>query len=189
MRGCFRCLVGDKESRDAIKDRTSALLNGTPGNLIAGHGSSFMVLADRMVNRGGRIAFVLPVTALAGESCAELRQMLSSRYELEFVVTSHDKDVRSISFDTDIAETLLVARRLRDGESPTGRGLLVNLWRAPRRETDALALVKAINAMASTNLLRSDAQPVGGTPLMIGGERWGEMADGPLGKAPWTTAR
>ena len=185
----FSLPVGDKESRDAIKDRTSALLNGTPGNLIAGHGSSFMVLADRMVNRGGRIAFVLPVTALAGESCAELRQMLSSRYELEFVVTSHDKDVRSISFDTDIAETLLVARRLRDGESPTGRGLLVNLWRAPRRETDALALVKAINAMASTNLLRSDAQPVGGTPLMIGGERWGEMADGPLGKAPWTTAR
>ena len=72
--------------------------------------------------------------------------MLSSRYELEFVVTSHDKEVRSISFDTDIAETLLVARRLRENETQTGRGLFVNLWHAPRRETDALALVKGVSA-------------------------------------------
>lgn len=180
---------GDEESKDAIRKRTSALLKGTPGNLTAGHASSFMVLADRMVNPGGRIAFVLPVTALAGESWAEVRQMLSSRYELEFVVTSHDKEVRSISYDTEIAEALLVARRLREGESPTGRGLFVNLWRAPRRETDALALLSAINSMASAPALRSDGPPVGGTPLLIGGEQWGEMADGPLGAPPWTTAR
>ena len=180
---------GDKESRNAIAARTSALLKGTPANQTAGHGSSFTVLADRMVNPGGRIAFVLPVTALAGDSWSQVRQMLTSRYQLEYVVTSHDKEVRSISFDTNIAETLLVARRLREDERPTGRGLFVNLWRAPRRETDSLALTKAINAMSSTNLLRSDGPPVGGTPLMIGGERWGELADGPLGESPWTTAR
>ena len=185
----FSLPEGDKESREAIKVRTSALLEGTPANQIAGHGSSFIVLADRMVNLGGRIAFVLPVTALAGASWSAIRQMLSENYELEFVVTSHDKEVRAISYDTGIAETLIVARRLRQGENPTGRGLFVNLWRAPRRETDALALVKAISVMSSTNLLQSDAQPVGGTPLWIGGEQWGEMANGLLGEAPWTTAR
>ena len=185
----FSLPEGDKESQRAIRDRTTDLLAGTPANQIAGHGSSFVVLADRMVNPGGRIAFVLPVTSLAGESWSALRQMLSSRYELEFVVTSHDKDVRSISFDTDIAETLLVARRLREGETQTGRGLFVNLWHAPRRETDALALVKGVSAMASSPVLRSDGPPVGGTPLIIGGERWGELADGPLGESPWATAR
>jgi hypothetical protein len=185
----FSLPEGDKESMDAIREKTSALLKGTPANLTAGHGSSFAVLADRMVNPGGRIAFVLPVTALAGESWSALRQMLSSRYELEFVVTSHDKEVRSVSYDTGIAEALLVARRLREGESPTGRGLFVNLWRAPRRETDALALLSAINSIASAPALRSDGPPVGGAPLMIGGEQWGEMADGPLGAPPWTTAR
>ena len=185
----FSLPEGDQESKNAIRKRTSALLQGTPGNLTAGHASSFMVLADRMVNPGGRIAFVLPVTALAGESWPEVRQMLSSRYDLEFVVTSHDEEVRSISYDTGIAEALLVARRLREGESPTGRGLFVNLWRAPRQETDALALLSAINSMASAPALRSDGPPAGGTPLMIGGQQWGEMADGPLGASPWTTAR
>ena len=185
----FSLPEGDKESQEAIAARTSALLKGTVGNLTAGHGSSFLVLADRMVNPGGRIAFVLPITALAGNSWSELRQMLSSRYELEFVVTSHDKEIRSFSYDTKIAESLLVARRLREDESPSGRGLFVNLWRAPRQETDSLALVKAINSMSSSPLLRSDGPLVGGTPLIIGGQQWGEMADGPLGEAPWTTAR
>ena len=185
----FSLPEGDKESQDAIKKKTSNLLKGTPATQIAGHGSSFAVLADRMVNPGGRIAFVLPVTALAGDSWSALRQMLSSLYELEFAVTSHDKEIRSFSYDTSIAECLLVVRRLREGETPPGRGVFVNLWHAPRRETDALALVKAINAMPHSSLLRSDAQPVGGTPLMIGGERWGEMVDGPVGKAPWTAAR
>ena len=53
----FSLPVGDKESQEAIKDRTSDLLAGTPANQIAGHGTSFVVLADRMVNPGGRIAF------------------------------------------------------------------------------------------------------------------------------------
>ena len=185
----FSLPAGDKDSRDAISKRTSALLAGTPANLTAGHGSSFLVLADRMLNPGGRVAFVLPVTALAGDSWSAVRKMLSSRYELEFVVTSHDAEMRSISYETEIAETLVVGRRLRDGETPASRGVFVNLWRAPRRETDALALVKGITAMASAPLLRSDGPPVGGSPLIIGGETWGEMADGPLGEAPWATAR
>ena len=108
----------------------------------------------RMVNPGGRIAFVLPVTAIAGESWRQVRRMLASRFDLEFVVSSHDPKLRSMSFDTSIAEILLVARKLGEGENPTGRGVFVNLWRAPYRETDALALVKAINA-SSTRILHS----------------------------------
>ena len=71
-----------------------------------------------MVNPGGRIALVLPVTALFGESWREVRRMLSSKYEIEFVVSSHDPALLSMSYDTAIAEALLVARRLREGEHP-----------------------------------------------------------------------
>ena len=105
------------------------------------------------------------------------------------MVSSHDPELRSMSYDTDIAETLVVARRLREDEGPSGRGVFVNLWRAARQETDAMALVKAINSAASSPVLRSDGPPVGGTPLIIGGEPWGEIVNGPVGESPWKTAR
>ena len=132
---------------------------------------------------------VLPVTALFGESWSDVRRMLADRYEVEFVVSSHDQAQRSMSYDTSIAEALLVARRLREDEQPSGRGRFVNLWRAPYQETDALALVRAVNAAASTPLLRSDGPPVGGSPLIVGGEQWGECLNGPVGEGPWTAAR
>ena len=185
----FALPEGDREAQQAVARRTSALLRGTPANQMAGHASSFTVLADRLVNPGGRIALVLPVTALSGESWRGIRQMLASRYDIEFVVSSHDPEQRSMSYDTGIAEILLVARRLRDGESPTGRGRFVNLWRAAHLETDALALVNAVNAAAMAPSLRADGPPVGGTPLMVGGEQWGEIVDGPVGEGPWTAAR
>ena len=180
---------GEIGSQEAIAKRTSQLLKGTPANQIAGHGSSFTVLADRLVNPGGRVALVLPVTALSGESWRDIRLMLASKYDVEFVVSSHDPDRRSMSYDTSIAEVLLVARRLREGEDAPGRGVFVNLWRAPGRETDSLALVSAVNAVASSPVLQSDGPPVGGSPLMVGGELWGEMVEGPVGAEPWKAAR
>ena len=185
----FSLPEGDLESQRAVAARTSALLRETPANQTAGHASSFTVLADRMVNHGGRIALVLPVTALSGESWREVRRMLSTRYDIEFVVSSHDPDLLSMSYDTGIAEVLLVARRLVEGESPSKRGRFINLWRAPYQETDALALVRIVNAAASVPVLRSDGPPVGGSPMMIGGQQWGEIVDGPVGEGSWTTAR
>ena len=185
----FSLPEGDLESQQAIAKRTSALLKGTSANQMAGHASSFAVLADRMVSPGGRIALVLPVTALFGESWREVRQMLASRYEIEFVVSSHDPALLSMSYDTAIAEALLVARRLKEGEHAPRRGRFVNLWRAPYQETDALALVRAVNAAASSPVLRSDGPPSGGSPLVVGGDQWGEIVDGPVGEEPWAAAR
>ena len=104
----FSIPEGDEESTRVIAKRTCALLKGTPANQIAGHASSFTVLADRIVNPGGRIALVLPATALFGVAWRQVREMLASRYEIEFVITSHDPNLLSMSFDTGIAETLLV---------------------------------------------------------------------------------
>ena len=181
--------AGDDDAQQAVARRTSALLKGTPANQMAGHAASFTVLGDRLVKADGRLALVLPVTALAGQSWRQVRAMLAARYEIELVVSAHDPDLRSMSYDTDIAEVLLVARRLREDEGPSGRGGFVNLWRSPRRETDALALVNAVNAAAAAPLHRSDGPPVGGSPLFVGGEQWGELLNGPVPEGPWTAAR
>ena len=185
----FSLPEGDADSQSAIAKRTSSLLKGTPANQNAGHGTSFTVLADRLVKSGGRLALVLPVTALSGGLWSGVRRMLSSKYQIEFVVSSHDPDLRSMSYDTSIAEALIVARRLRDSESPPGRSKFVNLARMARQETDALALVNAVNATAAAPLLRSDGPPVGGSPLVVGGEQWGELVDGPVGSGPWKASR
>ena len=63
-----------------------------------------------------------------------------------------------------------------------GRGRFVNLWRAPYRETDALALVRAVdrggfNSSTSVQMVLR----LGGSPLIVGGEQWGEIVDGPVG--------
>jgi tRNA1(Val) A37 N6-methylase TrmN6 len=185
----FSISEGDKKAQEKIAKRTSELLRGSAANQMAGHASSFTVLADRLVKPGGRIALVLPITALAGDSWSEVRAMLSLRYNIEFVVSSHDPKLRSMSYDTDIAEVLLVARRLKDGESSTKRGTFVNLWRAPLQVTDALALVNGVTATAQGALHRSDGPPVGGVPLIIGGEPWGELVDAPVSSLPWSGAR
>jgi len=185
----FAIPEGDVHTQSKIAKRTSELLRGTPANQMAGHGTSFTVLADRLVKPGGRIALVLPVTSLAGETWTEVRAMLSSRYQVEFIVSSHDPELRSMSYDTDIAEVLLIARRLQEGETPPKRGIFVNLWRAPRLVTDALALLNGVDVTAQGAIHRSDGPPVGGVPLMIGGDQWGEILDAPVDNGPWTGAR
>ena len=185
----FRLPEGDEASKEAITKHTSALLADTPANFVAGHGTSFTVLADRLVKLGGRIALVLPVTALSGVGWDGIREMLTSRYEVEFVVSSHDPKFRSLSYDTKIAEALIVARRLHREEDPPGRAVFVNLWRPMIRETDALALASAVDALSFTPHWRSDGPPVGGGPLMVGGEQWGEIVEGPVDVTPWKAAR
>jgi len=185
----FALPEGDKQSQEKIAKRTSELLRGTPANQMAGHGTSFTVLADRLVKPGGRVALVLPVTSLAGEAWSEVRAMLSSRYQIEFVVSFHDPELRSMSYDTAIAEVLLIARRLQQGESPPRRGVFVNLWRAPRLVTDALAILNGVTSTMQGALHRSDGPPVGGVPLIIGGDQWGELLDAPVDDGPWTGGR
>ncbi len=51
----FSLPEGDRDSQRALAKRTSALLKGTAANQTAGHGSSFTVLADRMVVPGGAL--------------------------------------------------------------------------------------------------------------------------------------
>ena len=162
-------------------------LQGTPANQRVGLASAFVVLADRLVREGGRIALVLPVTAVAGAAWSGVRQMWADRYDVEYVLAVHDPQHRSLSEDTSIAEVLLVARRLRPDESPTGRVTCVNLRQAPAQVTDALAVLNAVRAVPAVQ--RVDGPPTGGSPLMVGGEPWGELVDSPIGGAPLAGAR
>ncbi len=178
----------DVLSERKLAKRLSALLSDEPGNQIAGLGSAFLCLADTLLKSNGRLAFVLPATSVAGTSWAQIRRMLSERYQVEYVISSHDPNPAPMSFDTDINEVLLVARKLRDDESPSGRASFVNLWRHPKTENEALALVGAMRRSPVASH-RIDGPPVGGTPILLGNDQWGEIVDSPLGGSPWLGSR
>ncbi len=178
----------DVLSERKLAKRLSALLSDKPGNQIAGLGSAFLCLADTLLKSDGRLAFVLPASSVSGTSWAQIRKMLSERYQVEYVVSSHDPEPVPMSFDTNINEVLLIARKLRVNETASGRALFVNLWRHPKTENEATALVGAIRRVPAASH-RVDGPPVGGTPLMLGNDQWGEQVDSPLGSIPWMGSR
>ncbi len=178
----------DVGSERKLAERLSKLLSGKPGNQIAGLGSAFICLADSLLQSDGRLAFVLPASSLSGTSWAKIRQMLTDRYQVEYVVSSHDPHTPSMSFDTHINEVLLIARKLREDEDPTSRASFVNLWRHPKTENEAISLVGSIHRGPATPH-RIDGPPVGGTPIFLGNDQWGEIVDSPLSSAPWLGSR
>lgn len=96
----------------------------------AGLGSVFIALADKYINKGGRLAFVLPVGLVSGEAWASNRILLAEKYHLEMVITSHDPTRYNFSENTDLSELLFIARRLQDDEQ-AGDTIYLNLWRNP----------------------------------------------------------
>ena len=168
--------------------RLQSLQAGTPARLDAGLASSFLVLADHTLNGSGRLAFVLPMSALFGTSWEGIREMLATKYEVEWVITPHDGPRRSFSFDTAIGEALVVARKVCNGTKPSGRARFVNLWRRPSSANEASAVTRRLlNAPESMHTL--DGPPVGATDLILGSEKWGEMVDAPIGSDSWHGAR
>ena len=178
-----------KDIESKLTSELSKRLADTPANQIAGLASAFIVLADRMLEPRGRIAFVLPATSMFGASWSGIRSMLAEKYEIEYVITSHDPERRSFSFDTNIGEILFVARQLSNGEKPSRQGVFVNLWRPPLETSDAVALSLTLRNASQSPMHSTDSPPIGGTPIFIGDEQWGEIIKGPTGDMPWSAAR
>jgi len=109
----------------------------------AGLGSVFVALADRWLKPGGRLAFVLPAALSSGEAWADTRQLISSRYHLETVVSSHDAERFNFSENTDLSEILFIARKLKPEEKP-GLTRYISLWRNPRSIHEAIDLANRI---------------------------------------------
>ena len=177
----------EKDSK-ATSERLSHILNGTPANMVAGLGSAFVLLGHRMVRPGGRLAFILPSTSIFGASWSDIRAMLSSRYDIEWVVTMHSSETQSFSYDTHIAECMIIARKLRGNERASGRGRFVNLWRLPESVSEAESVLDALHRLP-IRLNGLDDRPEGGTILYVGAEAVGEAIDAQVDEGPWTGGR
>ena len=169
--------ASDADQRDMGK-RLTSLRKGTVYHGNAGIASAFAELGHRKLKAGGVFAMVLPLTAAVGMSWQNFRDLLAKEYTDISVlsIAANGKDM-SFSSDTGMAECLVVARKLRDGEASAGVMEFTSFTRRPQKFEHAAAVA---SVMTSTKSIRNiEDGPYGGTPLMVGDEKAGEMLTAP----------
>jgi len=76
-----------------------------------GYYGYFILLADKFLDEGGRLAFVLPAAFLRVRSAKGVRKLLSEKYNIEYVITG--KKRLNFSESTWRREILFVARKVK----------------------------------------------------------------------------
>jgi hypothetical protein len=173
------------EERKEMQRRLKQLVSkpGVRANITAGLGSVFVAVADRHIKQGGRIALVLPKALLSGVAWNETRELLRGKYQVEYIVVSHDPEHWNFSESTDLSEVLLVARKTAANgpRHDNGRRVVaLNLWRNPSTTFDALAIVHDLCRRPAPDL--ADGQ--GALQVGVGESKMGEAVS-----VPWTDLR
>ena len=106
-------LAGLSETqRTACQKRWQQLLRKQPAKKTAGMAASFLCLALDKVKLGGRIGFVLPLSAAFDDAWGVTREMLVNEFEeIVAICRAGQNNKQSLSADTHMAEMLLVATR------------------------------------------------------------------------------
>lgn len=183
----YRGLGTSRKAQKRMKEREKELGRKTCYHGSAGIASAFVAVADRMARQGGRVALVLPLTAVQGMSWTGVRKLFSTWYEDVVVIgvaAARGID-QSWSADTKMAEVLMSGRKTTGGG---GRGAFVTLRRRPANAMEATEFARAIQAATAGGPTRTlEGGPFGGVPLLLGEERIGEAVDSPLGAGPWSS--
>ena len=171
--------ASDEDQRDMAK-RMSKLSNETCYHGHAGMASAFAALVHKKVKRGGVLALVLPLSVANGLSWQGFRKMIDSGYT-DVTVLSISANGRDMSFssDTGMAECLVIARRLKQDESPNGRARFTSLRHRPQGFAHASSLVGRL--LNGSQVRSIEDGPYGGTPLTVGEELAGETITAPSG--------
>ena len=158
----FAAFNTTEAEQKAMSDKVKRLAKGTISDGNAGLGTQFAAIANNMVKPGGHIALILPLSAMLGgsdspsaRSWLKLRGLLADKFN-DIIVVSIAQAAKidsSFSADTDMAEVLIIARSLRNGEKPKSLSYFVNLSERPADKLAAQETAKAIRK-AIANLTR-----------------------------------
>ena len=160
--------------------RLNALGRGSCYHGNAGIASAFAALAHSKLKPGGVLALVLPLSAAAGLSWQEFRQMLVQRYTDVSVLSIAANGIdMSFSSDTGMAECLVIARKRDQPKSDTAPEMahFASLFRRPHGFAYANEIATKI--LDGGDIRRIEDGPYGGTPMMVGDEYAGEMLTAP----------
>ena len=177
----------------AMTKRLTQLKIGTCYHGHAGMASAFAALGHRVLNQGGVLALVLPLTAAASPSWRPFRRMMETHYE-NLSVLSMASFGRGMSFssDTDISECLVIGRKrlspYAHEENPIS-AQFVSFRNRPVTAAEANALTAIVGSPPSVRHIEDG--PFGGTPVLIGNVSVGEQlsVDLPCADDVWGALR
>ncbi len=110
-----------ERERKSCQRRWGRLIKNQPANARAGMGASFLALARQKVRPGGRIGFVLPLTAAFADTWAVTRRMIERNFtDIAAVAVAAGQALGkdALSADTGMEEMMLIATR-RTGPART----------------------------------------------------------------------
>ncbi len=184
-----KSIFADKKEAAAMRASRRAQGRRLAGNN-PGEGPDFVDLADRMLKQNGTMAFVLPATAITGNSWYKVRRLWAEEYHDLLVITVAHEDVEECAFsaDTSISEGLILAKKGK--RQNTERGTFVCLKRCPHGQLEALEIARGIHALKNIRQLDEDTLS-GGKPLQIGDEVIGHVICAPIlqSDAGWPLSR
>ena len=106
----------------------------------------FTVLADKcIVRKQGVIAMIAPLAALSGTSGTQERKVLAERFHIHTILTCHHPGQTNLSQNTNINESIVIAKR-HEGPKPPTR--FVNLDRFPANDEQVLELHQCLAGCA-----------------------------------------
>ena len=183
-----KTIFADKKVSAAMQNTLKAQKCQLIGNN-TGLGAHFVDLADRMLKRNGKMAFVLPLTTIVGNSWHKVRRLWAEEYHDVFVLTIADAVTKNCAFssDTSIAECFVIATK---GKSKnTGRATFVCLKRCPNGELEALEIAKQIYNLEDIRRLEDGINR--GNSLHIGDDIIGFVISSPIpqNESGWPVSR
>ena len=154
------------EEQSEMKQLERRLGKNTISHGNAGLGTTFTAIANNMVGSGGRIALILPTSAMMGGSHDDekdqahswqgMRNLLHDHYDQVVIVSIAQPDIKDSAFsaDSDFADCMVIARRIPSRATPSRRAHFVNLKASPSTKLEAQETARAIKrAIASTTEL------------------------------------
>jgi hypothetical protein len=186
----FAAFGSTAEEQRAMARATERLTRGTSAHGNAGEASIFLVLADRKLKAGGKLALVMPLSLMAGDSWERSRALLAKNYSdlvLLSISGARSEDM-SFSADTGMGECIVVGRKAKAGSK---RATFVVLKERPAYPLLGSSAAKQIRSLiAGQNLRRLEDGPMGGSLLYSGDELIGQAMDAPLpSEGGWNLAR
>ena len=186
----FAAFSSTAEEQRMMAEATKRLTAGTSAHGNAGEASIFLVLADRKIKLGGRLALVMPLSLMMGESWDDSRTLLANNYsDLILVSIAGATDIDcSFSADTGMAECLVIGHKYK---AESKRATFVVLKERPSYPLLGLSAAEQIHRLIATKRIRTlEDGPVGGTHLYFGNEAIGQAMNAPLPESGgWNLAR
>ncbi len=172
----------EEEQNELAKHLKQVAGKDTHAHGHAGLASHFVELAHRKIAPSGKMALVLPMSAMIGQAWQACRSLWFNNYRDIVVVSIAEGGTQSTSFsaDTGMAECLFIATKSNPGISER-RAFSAVLRGRPQTALEGDLIAQAISkAIVNGQVRKVEDGPYGDTRIELGDTLIGEIVDCPL---------